>query len=119
MAKPERTFKVGPVRASIFRNPIQQNGRNVLLPKVVLEVRYKDKSGQWRGTNSLSLNDLPKAVLALQSAYAYLLEKGNSDSRTTSGVLSEEEEPSWRSEATPSFPRGSDLPVQQKLYKAA
>ncbi|MCA9438331.1 MAG: hypothetical protein KC978_21275 [Candidatus Omnitrophica bacterium] len=74
MANPEKTFKVGPVRASVFRNPIQQNGKNILLPKVVIEVRYKDKSGNWKGTNSLSLNDLPKAVIALQSAYEYLLE---------------------------------------------
>ena len=81
MAKPEKTFKVGPVRASVFRNPIQQNGRNILLPKVVIEVRYKDKTGVWKGTNSLSLNDLPKAVVALQSAYSYLLEnKGPTES---------------------------------------
>ena len=74
MTKPEKVFKVGPVRASIFRNPVQQNGKTFMLPKAVIEVRYKDKSGQWKGTNSLSLNDLPKAMLALQSAYAYLLE---------------------------------------------
>jgi len=76
MPRPEKTFKGGRVRASIFRNPIEREGKTVLLPKVVLEVRYKDKAGQWKGTNSLSLNDLPKAMLALQSAYAYLLEKG-------------------------------------------
>jgi len=75
MSKPEKVFKVGPVRASIFRNSIERNGKSFLLPKVVLEVRYKDALGQWKGTNSLSLNDLPKAVLALQSAYAYLLEQ--------------------------------------------
>ena len=74
MAKPETTFKVGAVRASIFRNIIQKNGRSIPLPKVVIEVRYKDKNGQWQGTNSLSLNDLPKAVLALQKAFEYLME---------------------------------------------
>jgi hypothetical protein len=74
MSKPEKVFKVGAVRASIFRNTIQRNGMPIELPKVVLEVRYKDSGGQWKGTNSLSLNDLPKAVLALQSAYAYLME---------------------------------------------
>jgi len=46
----------------------------VALPKVVMEVRYKDKTGQWQGTNSLSLNDLPKAILALQKAFEYLME---------------------------------------------
>jgi hypothetical protein len=73
MSKPEKVFKMGAVRASIFRNTIMQNGVPIELPKVVLEVRYKDAGGQWKGTNSLSLNDLPKAVLALQSAYAYLM----------------------------------------------
>jgi hypothetical protein len=42
------------------------------LPKVVIEVRYKDKTGRWKGTNSLSLNDIPKAILALQKAFEYL-----------------------------------------------
>jgi len=74
MSKPETVFKVGAVRASVFRNAIVQNGQTVPLPKVVIEVRYKDKMGQWSGTNSLSLNDLPKAVLALQKAFEYLME---------------------------------------------
>ena len=70
--KPEKVFKVGAVRASVFFNPIQHNGRTATLPKVIIEVRYRDKTGQWRGTNSLSLNDLPKAILALQQAYEFL-----------------------------------------------
>ena len=74
MSKPEKTFKIGAVRASIFRNIIEKNGRSIPLPKVVIEVRYKDKTGQWNGTHSLSINDLPKAILALQKAFEYLLE---------------------------------------------
>ena len=73
MPKPEKVFKMGAVRASIFQNIIVKNGSQVALPKVVIEVRYKDKSGQWKGTNSLSINDLPKAITALQNAYEYLL----------------------------------------------
>ena len=73
MSKPETVFKVGAVRASVFRNVVtDNNGKTVPLPKVVIEVRYKDKTGQWNGTNSLSLNDIPKAILALQKAFEYL-----------------------------------------------
>jgi hypothetical protein len=72
MSKPEISFKVGAVRASVFRNLVANNGRQIPLPKVVIEVRYKDKTGQWNGTNSLSLNDIPKAILALQKAFEYL-----------------------------------------------
>ena len=75
MSKPEITFKIGAVRASIFRNTAMRNGKEILFPKVVLEVRYKDKMGQWKGTNSLSLNDLPKSILALQKAFEYLMSK--------------------------------------------
>ena len=74
MSKPEKVFKAGAVRASIFRNTAERNGKRLLFPKVVIEVRYKDKNGEWKGTNSLSLSDLPKAVMALQKAYEYLLE---------------------------------------------
>ena len=75
MARPEITFKIGAVRASIFRNTAMRNGKAILFPKVLLEVRYKDKTGQWKGTNSLSLNDLPKAILALQKTFEYLMSK--------------------------------------------
>ena len=70
--KPETEFKVGAVRASVYRNTITHNGKPVELPKVKLEVRYKDKSGEWKGTNSLSQNEIPKAILALQKAFDYL-----------------------------------------------
>jgi len=89
MAKPEITFKVGAVRASIFRNVIASNGHLIPLPKVVIEVRYKDKTGQWNGTNSLSLNDLPKAVLALQKAFEYLMEHKHPEQEENSEMSSQ------------------------------
>jgi hypothetical protein len=87
MSKPETSFKVGAVRASVFRNVIINNGRPVPLPKVVLEVRYKDKTtGQWKGTNSLSLNDIPKAILALQKAFEYLTQHKESTAQENAGT---------------------------------
>ena len=71
--KPEKVFKVGAVRASIFQNTITHKGKQVTMPKVILEVRYRDKTGQWKGTHSLSLNEIPKAILALQKAFEYLI----------------------------------------------
>ena len=75
MSKPETVFKIGAVRASVFKNIIQKDGQTLELPKVVIEVRYKDKAGQWQGTNSLSINDIPKAILALQKAFEHLTER--------------------------------------------
>ena len=75
MPKPETTFKMGAVRASVFCNILQRNGQTAFLRKVALEVRYRDKHGQWQSTNTLSVNDLPKAIAALQQAYEYVLGK--------------------------------------------
>lgn len=77
--KPEEVFKVGPVRAAVFQNDIVVKGNNVSLSKVTIEVRYKDKHGEWKGTNSLSINDIPKAILALQKAYDYITNRTRTD----------------------------------------
>ena len=87
MPKPEITFKMGAVRAAVFRNIIKQNGESISLRKVVLEVRYRDKAGQWKGTNSLSVNDLPKAIAVLQKAYEYILGRSSGVSSGTSGPV--------------------------------
>ena len=79
MSKPEVSFKVGAVRAAIFRNTIQRGAQTVSIGKVILEVRYKDKDGQWKSTHSMSANELPKAILALQKAYDYLMTKKSDD----------------------------------------
>ena len=79
MSKPEVSFKVGAVRAAIFRNTIQRGAQTVSIGKVILEVRYKDKDGQWKSTHSMSANELPKAILALQKAYEYLMTKKPED----------------------------------------
>ena len=83
MPKPEITFKMGAVRVAVFRNTIQHKGKVISLPKVAVEVRYRDKTGQWKGTHSLSLNDLPKAIAALQKAYEYILANSGSQEATT------------------------------------
>lgn len=75
MSKPEISFKVGAVRAAIFRNTIVRGTQTVNIGKVVLEVRYRDKEGQWKSAHSMSANEVPKAILALQKAYDYLMTK--------------------------------------------
>jgi len=69
---PEKIIMVGPCRVSIFRNVVLVDGKNVEIPKVVLEVRYKDKNGRWRGTQGMTLREIPKAILGLQKAFEYL-----------------------------------------------
>lgn len=69
---PEKIIMVGPCRASVFRNLVLKDGKEIELPKVVLEVRYRDKTGRWRSTQAMTLREIPKAILAMQKAFEYL-----------------------------------------------
>jgi hypothetical protein len=69
---PEKIIMVGSCRVSIFRNLVWKDGQEIQIPKVILEVRFKDKNGRWRGTSGVGLRELPKAILALQKAFEYL-----------------------------------------------
>ena len=84
MAQPEKRFRCGGCEAAIFENEIARNGSKVKIKKVAFQKRYKDSSsGEWKTTYSLDVNDLPKAILALKSAYEFLVlsdaSNGNSD----------------------------------------
>ena len=72
--KPEKSFKFGAVRAAIWKSEHRsRNGEQFETRRVVMDRSYKDAQGAWKNTNSLDLNDIPKAILALERAYEYLL----------------------------------------------
>jgi len=58
-------IKVGGITATVWKNEL--GGKEYLT--VTLQKSYKDRVGEWKRTNSLRQNDVPKAVLALQQAF--------------------------------------------------
>ncbi len=70
---PEKTFKAGQLSATIWKN--QQDKFETF--NVQLQKNYKDKMGNWKTTNNLSLNDIPKAEIILKKAYEFLVLKDN------------------------------------------
>jgi len=70
---PEKKFRAGAVTATIWKNS-SANGDGEYAT-VSFERSYKDKNGQWQTTNSLRVNDLPKAKLVLDKSYEYLVLK--------------------------------------------
>jgi len=80
MGKPEKKFRCGGCEAAIFVNDVTTKaGKDVQMKKVVLQKRYKDRNGEWASTNSFDVNDIPKARLALQEAYRYLVLNNGSE----------------------------------------
>lgn len=69
---PEKKFSTGVISATIWQNQGKgRNGEIVSFRTVSFQRSYKDKNGIWQNSNSLRVNDLPKASLVLQKAYEY------------------------------------------------
>ena len=78
MPKPEKSFRVGAISASVFVNEAKGKAKEPFR-SVTLERRYKD-GNQWKTSNSFTLNDLPTAIAVLQLAMIHLIVR-DSDSK--------------------------------------
>ena len=83
MPKPEKRFKCGGCEAAVFENEINRGGTTGKIKKVSFQKRYKSPDGEWKSTNSLDINELPKAILALSKAYEYLVLGESTDEETS------------------------------------
>ena len=70
--QPEKKIRAGPIAVAIWRNITNDGMRSFY--SITFEKRFKDKEREeWRSTNALSKNDIPKAMIALQEAYKFLV----------------------------------------------
>lgn len=69
MSAPVKKFSAGGVQIAIWEN---EGAEGRTYNTVSIDRRYKNKDGEWKSSSSLKLNDIPKAVLALQKAYEYI-----------------------------------------------
>ena len=78
--KPNKKFKAGAVSAAVWANEMNdRQGNKFSVYTVAFERNYKDRDGNWKSTNSMRVNDIPKLRLVAQEAYEYLVRKGNED----------------------------------------
>jgi hypothetical protein len=73
--KPEEKFRAGAISATIWKNKGNKAGKETEFYSVKLERRYKDNNDQWQSTESLGINDIPKAILVLQKSFDYIATK--------------------------------------------
>lgn len=75
--RPEQTFRIGLVSASVFVNEIEagEAGRKEVR-SVVFQRRYRDReSGEWRSADSFGLADLASLKEVAALAFAYVAAK--------------------------------------------
>ena len=82
MVKPEKSYRYDTINVAVFENEIVSDGKTMKLKKVSFQKRYKDSDGEWKNTNNLDVNDIPKAILALSKAYESLvLSEGSTEKK--------------------------------------
>jgi hypothetical protein len=70
---PEKKFNISGITATVWKNDgLSKTGEAISFRTVTFEKNYKDKDGSWKATNTLRINDLPKASLVLSKAYEYI-----------------------------------------------
>jgi len=90
---PEKKFIAGAISATVWQNTSKDRFGNVVSYRTIsFDRRYKDKNGVWQSSNSLRVNDLPKAQLVLAEAYRYLLLKGEAKELVNTEGRSEREQ---------------------------
>ncbi len=73
--QPIKKFRAGAISATIWKNNgTSKEGTPVEFKSVTFERSYMDKkSGEWKKTSNLKVQDLPKAAAVLTKAYEYLV----------------------------------------------
>ena len=79
MPEPEITFRHGLCSASIYEQEFTRGDTKLKVQSVSFQRSYLDKEGNWQRTNSLKVNDIPKAVLVLNKAYEFLTSNSFAD----------------------------------------
>ena len=69
MTQPYKKFQAGAIAATIWEN---RSSEQTPYHTVSLEKSYKTKENEWKKSGSLRTTDLPKAILVLEQAYAFL-----------------------------------------------
>jgi len=75
--KPEKTFSTGAIQVTVWKNQgTSKEGTKTDFRTVNIQRRYADKTGEWKTTSTLRINDLPRASLVLNKAFEYIVMKG-------------------------------------------
>lgn len=68
-------IRVGGVHVSIWKN---ENETGMKRTSICVQRVYRDAEGNWKNTQYMRLNDIPKLILALQKAYEEITLNGRS-----------------------------------------
>ena len=70
--QPERTFRLGLISATVWRNEVETEAGIADIRNVKLQRSYREENGEWKSTGSMGVHDLPQAIRVLQLAQHHI-----------------------------------------------
>ena len=78
--QPVKEFRVGGFSAAIWRNETNKDGRTIVQHSVRARKRFRDRAtGEWRESDYLFAEDIPRLQLVLAKAYEFIALKESED----------------------------------------
>ena len=92
-ARPIKAFHAGTIRASIWRNEVEQDGRTVVRHSIRIDKDYFDaQRREWQRSECLFVNDLPRVRLVAGKAFEFItLREREPDAEIESAPTANEE----------------------------
>jgi hypothetical protein len=93
--RPVKEFRTGTLKVAIWENEVEQDGKRTMRYSARFGKRYFDEQKQeWRDTETLFANDLPRVRLLLDKAFEFIVLKdpdtnNGADTAETAAATSE------------------------------
>ncbi len=84
--KPEQKFREGGISATVWRNTSKEGKEYA---SISFERNYKDLNNEWKTTNKLRVDDLPKAITVLSKTAEYLAQEKIQDQTSSEEAVQE------------------------------
>lgn len=73
--EPIQRFRAGQVACALWENEVTVDGKQQTIVKASVSLRYRDRYGNWKSSQSFSRNEIPLAIYVLQKAFEAMIEK--------------------------------------------
>lgn len=78
--RPTKVFRAGCIRASVWANDRQVNGRTVIRHSVRVDKRYFDeKTQEWKPSDYYFVDELPRLRLVVDRAFEFIALRESND----------------------------------------
>ena len=72
--RPDKEFKSANIKAAIWQNQVEQDGKTIVQHSIKLQKSYQDKAGDWKHMEiNIFPSEIPSLQLVLNEAFGFCM----------------------------------------------